>query len=505
MELNRPNSFKNNIPDRKWLQGFLKRNPTVSQRVSQSLTVSRASVTESSIRSWFKRVYQYLENNNCLDVLEDSTRIFNCDESAFFLCPKGQAVLTKRGSKHVYFRSGNDDKECFTLCIGASASGKMMPTFALFPYKRLPTNILSKFPSDLAIGKSDSGWMTCETFYEYITNVFYPFILKENIQLPIVLFLDGHTSHLSLHLIEFCKKQGIILIALLPNSTHLLQSMDVAVFHSLKNDWRKQIQNWRMLNNGQRIKREDFGPIVQKYIQSTITSDILQNGFKACGIFPFNEDAVAYNKILKPDIRDTSNIIRVPNMNIAEISENYEATKTLETNSEEFLQSFEKRLPAEKLKLFIECSGTWKGDVKDENLFYFLRSVKNEQTSSCIASISNSDLNITSILANNDCLLDIENMSIDFIDFNEELVNKHNLSSSTSSCAVKSKQRKVVHILDSVPCPVAQAINFEDIPTTVNHPPRPQLPPREANGNVDVVNINSRTPPKSKVNAIEIK
>ncbi|XP_050340019.1 uncharacterized protein LOC126766169 [Bactrocera neohumeralis] len=96
-------------------------------------------------------------------------------------------------------------------------------------------------------------------------------------------------------------------------------------------------------------------------------------------------------------------------------------------------------------------------------------------------------------------------MSIDFIDSNEELVNKHNLSSSTPSCAVKSKQREVVHILDSIPCPVAQAINFEDIPTTVNHPPRPQLPPREANDNADVVNINSRTPPKRTINAIEIK
>lgn len=45
-------------------------------------------------------------------------------------------------------------------------------------------------------------------------------------------------------------------------------------------------------------------------------------------------------------------------MNIADILENYEATKTLGTNSEEFLQSF---------KLCVEYSGTCSGDVKDEN------------------------------------------------------------------------------------------------------------------------------------------
>jgi len=38
----------------------------------------------------------------------------------------------------------------------------------------------------------------------------------------------------SLHFSKFCEENGIILIALLPNATHLFQPMDVAVFHTLK-------------------------------------------------------------------------------------------------------------------------------------------------------------------------------------------------------------------------------------------------------------------------------
>lgn len=112
--------------------------------------------------------------------------------------------------KNVHCRSGNDDKENLTLCLGASADGKLMPVLALFPYKRIPQNILFKYPKkDWAIGRTDSGWMTSEAFYEYVANQFEPFLTKENITRPVALFLDGHVSHLSLPVCEFCKEKTL--------------------------------------------------------------------------------------------------------------------------------------------------------------------------------------------------------------------------------------------------------------------------------------------------------
>lgn len=48
-------------------------------------------------------------------------------------------------------------------------------------------------------------------------------------------------SHLTLHLSDFCSANGIELIALYPNSTHILQPMDLAVFRPLKVAWRKEV------------------------------------------------------------------------------------------------------------------------------------------------------------------------------------------------------------------------------------------------------------------------
>ena len=53
------NPFADNCPERTWIQGFLRKNDNVSTRISQNLTVSRASVTQDNIFEWFMEVEEY--------------------------------------------------------------------------------------------------------------------------------------------------------------------------------------------------------------------------------------------------------------------------------------------------------------------------------------------------------------------------------------------------------------------------------------------------------------
>lgn len=151
-----------------------------------------------------------------------------------------------------------DEKEMITVLIGGNANGVKTPPLVMFPYQRLPSHIVKDMPTNWGFGRSPSGWMTAETFYEYVTNCFYPWLVKMSIVLPIVLFLDGHASHITYHLSEFCREKGIILIALHPNATHLIQAMDVSVFRSMKIHWLKAAHNYPSKNNGARITREKF-------------------------------------------------------------------------------------------------------------------------------------------------------------------------------------------------------------------------------------------------------
>ncbi|KAJ8944419.1 hypothetical protein NQ314_009481 [Rhamnusium bicolor] len=161
-----------------------------------------------------------------------------------------------------------------------NAAGQMTQLMVVVNLKRLSKTFKETVPPSWAIGKSENGWMTNQTLYENITGVFYPWLVERKIQFPIVLYLNGHVSHLTtLPLSKFCIEKRIELVALYPNSTHFLQPMDVALFHPLKLDWKKQVYKWRIEHSGIRLFRDNFCPLL-KVLDSTVTEKALMNGFR---------------------------------------------------------------------------------------------------------------------------------------------------------------------------------------------------------------------------------
>lgn len=362
------NKFVNGRPGRRWIELFLKRHPNISSRISQNITHSRSKINENQIRNWFGRVSDYLKSSENSNILNNPSRIFNCDESAFFLSPKEKRVLAKKGSKHVYNRIGNDEKDCLTVLVNANAEGTLAPPMVIYSYKRIPYSIISKLPKGWGIGATDSGWMTAESFYEYITNVFHPWLKKKEIELPVILFVDGHVSHVSLSVAEFCKENSIILIALLPNATHLLQPMDVSVFSPLKRQWINFVHDWRVKNNYERLKREDFAPLLKECLDNSLKTNTVPNGFRKTGLYPFNPDEIEYSKLVSS----------------TELSENSEKSRKVDTVSSSncdinlFLSTFESRIGESKLELFHSSGENWKGPVEDKSLFDFWKNIHSD-------------------------------------------------------------------------------------------------------------------------------
>ena len=55
----------------------------------------------------------------------------------------------QRGSKKVYTRVANDEKECLTVLVNVAADSKVAPSMVLYPYNRMP----SHFPSRTRTGR----------------------------------------------------------------------------------------------------------------------------------------------------------------------------------------------------------------------------------------------------------------------------------------------------------------------------------------------------------------
>lgn len=193
-----------------------------------------------------------------VDILNDPERIFNGDETGFSLCPKTKSVLGPRGAKDIYEIAKGNEKENITAMFTFNAAGQMCNPMIIYKYQRIPQNIIDTIPPHWGVGRSDTGWMKAEVFYEYIANIFYPFLVEKNIQFPVLLFVDGHKSHLTYQLSTLCSDLKIILIALYPNATRILQPADVSAFKPLKSGWKKGLSEWRNKNPHSSVTKKDF-------------------------------------------------------------------------------------------------------------------------------------------------------------------------------------------------------------------------------------------------------
>lgn len=108
-----------------------------------------------------------------------------------------------------------------------------------------------------------------------------------------VMIGDNLASHLSYNVIRKCEAANIAFILFPPNATDKLQPLDVAVFRSFKLAWRKVLKIWKT-KKGATTFKENF-PILYKETSHSISNKSGENlisGFRACGLYPLNPEAV---------------------------------------------------------------------------------------------------------------------------------------------------------------------------------------------------------------------
>lgn len=363
-KVDRPNPFKNNRPGSKWLQLFLKRHPEVAKKNTEAICKNRAAVTETTIRQWFLDVQTYLQSINAADILENPSRIFNMDETGMQLCPKTGKVLAPRNEKNVYIISAGQEHVNITVLCAYSASGQALTPLIVYPYKRnVPAEIASEVPDGYAIGHSESGWMTTSTFYEYIANCFYPQLVQNSVPFPVVLFLDGHKSHISLELHDFCNDKQIILYCLVAHASHIYQPCDVGIFRPLKSAWKKTVAK-HMQESNKPITKRNFAALFHTAFTEATNEQCIQIAFKASGLFPFDANNVNYSKCISKrwqEIKNRSVPKDVPDESSSHDSNASEDKRILlfiEKNTppellEEFRHNFDNNLePAQEKQLY---------------------------------------------------------------------------------------------------------------------------------------------------------
>ena len=286
-----------------FFQNFLRRHHQLSIRTPERVNKGRAGANEKDIRAWFKLLSDNLKSINQENILSDPSRVFNTDESNIQLNPKTGLVVGLKGWRNIYEIGPGPEKSTLTFIGTFSADGKIVSPTMIYPYMRIPADILKELPEDMEAARTESGWMTSQAFFEYVVNNFNNWLINHKIQKPVILFLDGHKTHLVMQLSVKCNELGIILYLLPPNTTHILQPADVGPFKPLKQYYRQAVHERQVQDPNKFIRRHDVGPIMSNVLKKVSIESIVR-GFRKCGLCPFNPDAVDYTKCLDVEYID---------------------------------------------------------------------------------------------------------------------------------------------------------------------------------------------------------
>ncbi|XP_060791261.1 homeobox and leucine zipper encoding b isoform X2 [Neoarius graeffei] len=292
----RKTSFTNNLPSKGWFYLFCKRHPEITERVPQLLARERASISFEMLQGWYKGLSSFLEKvvPDFQSLINDPRRIFNADESGFPLCVTSNQVLTSVSSHHMYEVVSN--AECqITVTACFNALGDYSPPLIVFPGQTFRNIGLSDFPEAI-YGHTDDGWMDSDLFFEFLKH-FVKFVEEKHIQFPVILFVDGHSTHISLATAEFCAANGVILYCLLPNATRILQACHIGLFSPMKASWEKCVKEWQTQHVDEVFTKTHFPSVFKKAWYSVTTLENSVNGFKRSGLFPLSIDGIDVSKL----------------------------------------------------------------------------------------------------------------------------------------------------------------------------------------------------------------
>jgi hypothetical protein len=275
--------FSDNTPGNDWLSAFSQRNPELTQRNAENIKRQRAAVGPEIINDFFDHLEVTMEN-------VPSANIINYDETNFTDDPGKQKVYIRRGSKHAR-RILDSSKTSTSVMFAASADGILLPLYVVYKAKNLYPEWIAGGPSSTRYNRSTSGWFDGEILEDWFLHVALPYLRRKDGKKIVI--GDNLASHLSANRIRHCEENNIAFVFLPPNSTHLCQPLDVAIFHPVKIAWRKILLSWKLKNKGV-LPKTEFPTMLQKLLNELGPNvpDNIKSGFSGSGMLPLNRQKV---------------------------------------------------------------------------------------------------------------------------------------------------------------------------------------------------------------------
>ena len=231
--------------DRFWVNRFVERhNQKLALQQAILMEKARHDVSADDLKLYFTHLSEHMQK-------VPSPFVWNADETRIG-APKKQrapevivAKETRPGTTTV--PEERDDTQ-LTLLTAISAFGDSIPPLIISKNQTYEKSLLAQRnlyePHDYVIRNAPKTFMTEVLFIDWLETMFVPRMVylrrKFDYQGPVLLVLDGHSTHVTPRVTAYAGSRQIIVLLLVPHSSHLTQPLDLCVFGLFKILYKKE-------------------------------------------------------------------------------------------------------------------------------------------------------------------------------------------------------------------------------------------------------------------------
>ena len=269
-----------------WWVKFFNRWPQIRLRKGNAFPVASDQVTTYSV---FKDYFDLLEETLTKYELKDKPmQIYNCNESGMPLEFKLSKFIAGKGAKKVQqCTSGN--KTQITILACANAAGQAVPPMVIFSGKNFNSLLSKGEVPDTLYGMSQNGWMNQEHFAEWFLHHFLEHAVSSR---PLMLLLDGHSSHYTLELVNLAAAHDVVIFCLPPHATADSQPLDTSCFKPLKTSWSDVCRKYLFTNPGRVITKFHFSRLFSQAWSNSMTINNITSRFQTTGIYLLDPNVI---------------------------------------------------------------------------------------------------------------------------------------------------------------------------------------------------------------------
>ena len=237
----------------------------------------------------------------------DPCNVFNYDETNLRDEPGCKKAIFKRGVKYAEMVK-DSTKSCISIMFCASATGELLPSYIVYKGQNVYPTWSEGGVNGSVYSATKSGWFDMWCFQDWFFKIFMKKISKRPGRK--LLIGDNLVSHISPEVIKACRDNEIAFVCLPPNSTHMMQPLDVGLFGPMKQLWRTMLHEARDQDpTAKALAKGVFPKMLKELVNKLNTAAHMPSAFRKCGLSPFDPSQVLDRLPSKESSLEISNTI----------------------------------------------------------------------------------------------------------------------------------------------------------------------------------------------------